>query len=377
MSDKNPVMGNLISYEAYLFVARERDQALKVRDRFCELLTRAQSDTEAALELAVAAERERDEFAASLRALMGVWESAEDECEAFRETLTRERKIGWGEAERMWAVRDAAQTRVAELESILQAWREKHDAEAYRDTGRLWEAQDAAADYHAAWVDAEEREEKALKAFADYIFFAAGRLSAVRTDRDNLLRERDEARELLEAADRRIRELNDMLADRDEVPLSLLRERDELKFALAGTENARNSAWRECERARKERDEATRAHSLEVAAHQVTAKRLEQAEACRDSLRRNEEWCGERVAWFGRQRDVERKAKEEAEQALRMAGCLASGRDQERDSERQSSRRARAIARLLWRRTYQDFNVIEPALYEQLGYENPWLTEAD
>lgn len=39
--------------------------------------------------------------------------------------------------------------------------------------------------------------------------------------------------------------------------------------------------------------------------------------------------------------------------------------------------RARNVARQLWRRTYQDFNVIEPGVYDTLTADNPWLDEAD
>lgn len=76
--------------------------------------------------------------------------------------------------------------------------------------------------------------------------------------------------------------------------------------------------------------------------------------------------------------------QEAALRDVRRLEVIHKGIIRQRDSaqnalaaEREAAAKARNVARKLWRRTYPDFNVIEPKVYDRLMAENPWLDEDD
>jgi hypothetical protein len=183
---------------------------------------------------------------------------------------------------------------------MLARWIARHDAML----ARALDAEEAAADYHAAWQDAEARcachggghcpQSKRLRAERDQL---QQDFNDCNEDREEACRGWAEACQVRDAALERVRELQDRLREvesrqfgRHWNELAATRaERDLLKAECDRTEAERDDAldvrdtamlyvtrmkeW--AREANDERDDANRALSLERAAHQVTAGRLE------------------------------------------------------------------------------------------------------
>jgi hypothetical protein len=205
-SERHPEMrsGETLA-QAFARVVEERNRYATLWERWqqqsernCQAAVDYLDDRDAAFSLAVEEEQRANEGWQCVAFLLDCLTESETECQELRkaneflnssarheyeavaelrETLVRERKVFWALAEEMWAVRGAAadyhaawQDAASNDYKLRFEWSEKYAADL---TCRLNEA--------VRFLDKYRQERDELRA----------ELSAVRTDRDNLLRERD------------------------------------------------------------------------------------------------------------------------------------------------------------------------------------------
>jgi hypothetical protein len=235
-------------------------------------------------------EQERDDSDCCVGLMVGLLLDAERECE----TTSEQADVYMAECERQAAEIVALRNEVDEERGQWMPWA----TGAFQQTFAREAAEEAAADYHAAWQDAE----------ADYRSMSSSMMGwcheshRLSCELERVTKERDDATEAL-----RVAKL----------------DASGWKRSFYEEQGIRSELTRQVVDVAKERDEANRALEAERAAHQVTAKRLEETEKqlgyltpdVRGAIAQGcSVWC--------RERDEARRLARKYRSAYLRTGCI-------------------------------------------------------